>query len=294
MNIFRNKENNESAVYIQKYVESDNFKTGKKYFILGNFGVFELMDKLGELTSFDTNNLKGIPFAYNNTFDGDQLYVLFIGMTDENKECGIFVNHADSLPYSLNKNACLKQPLKVANSINELFNNQDLNNLFQKRKLFYNLSEIAYHSSEITNNAIKGYLPEIDLRVLFKKELGKSLIIYHGEYNSRELNDFFKDAAIIVEEEFTSFPHQEDYDNLVCKANEILEKQEYFYIYFDDSEYHGIGRFKDLTQNQIIDFLCLGLFYRMTEIDIKYYELNNKAHNTVYTKWAALLEQQRF
>lgn len=284
MSFFRKKNKKESSNDLIEYTKSESYNSGKKYFSLGNFGVFEIMNGLGESIMFDSSNLKGVPFANISTYDGDQLYILFIGLTDKDEECGIYINHGHYLPYSSNKNACLSKPLFLAESIKELFRNQDLTDVLQTREIFEQVSESSYYSSEIVDKTVSGYLPQIDIRILFKGYSEQFLTVYHEEYNAEQLNNYFKDASLKVEDEFKSFPHQEDYDRLVTKANTALGKQEFFYTCFESSGYHGIGRFSELSKEQTHDFLCLGMFYRMLDIDSEYYELNEKVHNTVYSK----------
>lgn len=280
----KSKKGNKSAVILKEYIQSNHFNNDKKYFNLGNFGIFELTDNLDDFIHTDYKNVKGVPFAYNTTYDGDQLYVLFIGVTEGINECGVFINHCDHLAYSNNPYACLKQPIKIAASLNELFNDKSLDALLNTKTYYEKLLENAYHSNNPSIKTTAGFIPQLDLRTLFKKEAKHALIINHREYDDKTLNDFLIDASLSVQDEFTTFPGPVDYDKLVKKANANIGKDKYFYILFGNSGFHGIGSFEDLTKSQICNFLGLGLFYRMSEIDLKFYDLNNEMSKTIYTK----------
>jgi hypothetical protein len=266
----------ENSNLLSKYFESDNFKSGKRFFLLNNFGEFKLLDELRDLKELKKGTLWGKTFAKSSTFDGDDLYILYIGFNIQKNECGIFIYNGEYVLPS-QELTHLKEPIRVGESIKDLFGTENIGDILQEEYAFEDSITKAYHSSELRDESIVGYIPQKDLRVLFKEEYPDSVIVYHEEYNSKRLNYFFSEAKINVDEEFTCFPQRDDYYKLVQKANSILGRQEYYYVSFCNSGFHGLGKKSSLDNYQVLELFRLGIFYDMSQQDKELYDLNNKS-----------------
>ena len=259
---------------LNELYSSEDFKLGKIYFQYGNYPyLFKFADGSEIIASCEMNNTESL-IAICLSHGLDDLYYLVYN-TDKK---GYYLKNGKAIE---DKDERLKYPIRMANSLNELFGTKNIETklIFLKNEEFDYLSEKVYNEYEesIKDNLPSFFIPNQDLRIFFKQNCNTCFFSDHKEINIQRLYDFSKRTSLMTIKEIDDFvmfcPNYKSYMEIVSKANREIGRAKFLYVYFYPSAYHGIINIEDISRETLISLLKYGLIYNKLDIDDKIYQM---------------------
>jgi len=217
-----------------------DFENRKVFFYLYNFGSFELYPIVKEEIAiehiFPDNKYqyKGFPFAY-----ADEGSILAYTYGQNSEYLGIYFISL-GFPYHY------KNPIKISNSLSDMFNGEEIQNQLLNINDIVAYEETVYQSYSLFEKGFKGVIPlNTDLRIEFSKQFPKSVVIDKETDYKKAVEKFLIENNL----NFNDLPegryYSHDFDKLFLSLREINQEPKLHYCQFIPSDFYALGLYSD-------------------------------------------------
>lgn len=255
MNLFKrlfkggnSKKTNDAIV--KSIRESKEFSEGKRCFHYANFGFFCICDEK-EASEYHSQDM--VCFALDNVnADWETWGIIY------------YIKNSDEVFYqSYYERDC--KPIKIANSLNELFGNISISEILVARDdEDYSLwQEENFHSYSVIENVPKCLIPNIDLRIYLKEKYSyflsqreDFLVEKFKEYLTRKEKHI---ADLVPSNFYFHYAKEEKVLNLIAEINSKSEKSQFKVIEFYPSCFLGVIDMNDVSKEDAEELVRLGL-----------------------------------
>lgn len=234
--------------------KSKEFNEGKRCFFYANFGFFYICD---EKEFFEYYSL------YSEYYSKGMVCFALDWDNGDREVMGIiyYIKNSDEVFYESYRKRDYK-PIKIANSLNELFGDININEiLVSENYLFW--EEEFFHSYGVVENVPKYLIPNIDLRIYLEGKCS-----YFLSPTTEFAPDLFiefltkkeKDIANLIPSDFCVFyGYDRELINLIAEINSKSEKSYFKILAFNPYEFWGIIDMNDISKEDAEELVRLGL-----------------------------------
>lgn len=255
MNLFKrlfkggnSKKTNDAIV--KSIRKSKEFNEGKRCFFYANFGFFYICDEK-EASEYHSQDMVCFALDWVNGDREARGIIYYIKNSDE-----VFYESYYKRDY---------KPIKIANSLNELFGNISISEiLISRNDEDYSLwEEENFHSYSVIENVPKCLIPNIDLRIYLKEKFSYFLSS-NKEFSPDSFIEFLtkkeKDIANLIPSDFCVFYGSDrELINLIAEINSKSEKSYFKILVFNPYEFWGIIDMNDISKEDAEELVRLGL-----------------------------------
>ena len=237
--------------------ESKEFSEGKRCFHYANFGFFCIWNEK-EASEYYS--------LYSEYHSQDMVCFALDNVNADWETWGIiyYIKNSDEVFYqSYYERDC--KPIKIANSLNELFGNISISEiLISRNDEDYSLwEEENFHSYSVIENVSKCLIPNIDLRIYLKEKFSYFLSS-NKEFSPDSFIEFLtkkeKDIVDLIPSDFCVFSaSNEELINLIDEINSKSEKSYFKIVKFNPSDFWGIIDMNDISKEDAEELVRLGL-----------------------------------
>lgn len=175
----------------------------------------------------------------------------------------------------------LKKPIKVANTLSELFENKPFERVlveeYDDEYEDYNSNSYYNYAKDITGKVPDYFIPNKDMRTLYQELSPTSFFSDHKEYSTTLFKEYCDknglNEYVDIENFFNYKPQTEDFLNLIQLANDNLNTPKFLFIEFYQSAYVGILNIDCISDYHLSVLLKYGVIYNRIDVPERIYDI---------------------